>query len=94
MKIHPFCRALQAILPAAELTLASACDWSSLTFDGQQLVIECAFVSGADAKQVADSVHHHEFSIPKILVADVAVTKIARSKEIVCMTIEAVLIKE
>ena len=80
MKTHPLVRSLKATLPDAEFSLMSSRDWCSMTFAGQQLVIECRPLVGQCTETWASSLPDMEFCIPKILVADIAVT----SSEVAC----------
>ena len=74
MKIHPLVRALKATLPDAEFNLTSSRDWCSMTFAGQQIVIECRPLVGRCTETWESSLSEREFSVPNLLVADIAVT--------------------
>jgi hypothetical protein len=94
MNVRPFLRALQAILPGAELTLMTTRDWCSLTFEGQQLMIRCAAMPDSNVDEIAVILRDHEFAIPKILVADIVVAESGRSSDSITLMIDALLIRE
>ena len=73
MKMHPLVRALKATLPDAEFNLTSSRDWCSMTFAGQQIVIECRPLVGRCTETWESSLSEREFSITNFLVADITV---------------------
>ena len=93
MNNHPLVRALKAIEPEAVFTLISSREWRSMTFAGQQLVIERVAASTANFEQLARSLPNHEFSLPKMLVADISVA-VSGDAEGARMLIEALIIDE
>ena len=74
MKIHPLVRALKATLPDAEFNLTSSRAWCRMTFAGQQIVVECRPLVGRCTETWESSLSEREFSVPNLLVADIAVT--------------------
>jgi hypothetical protein len=73
MKTHPLVRALIAMMPEACFHLVKTTDWCSMTFSGQQLVIECVAGQSEPMSEFCAGLPDHEFSIPHMLVADIAV---------------------
>ena len=52
-------------------------DWRSLTFDGERHQIALRFTGPGAAREVlamAEDIEDHEFTLPRAIVADIAVT--------------------
>ena len=92
MKIHPFIRALKATLPDAEYNLTSSRDWCSMTFAGQRLEIECTPIEGQCIDAWETALPDREFSVPNLLVADIAVTSSENDRGGCTILIEALVI--
>ena len=92
MKMHPLIRALKAALPDAEFTLLSSRDWCSMTFAGQQMLIECIPLESQCTDAWATALPEREFSVPNLLVADIAVTSSKNDRGGRTILIEALVI--
>ena len=92
MKIHPFIRALKATMPDAEFTLLTSRDWCSMTFAGQQILIECIPLEGQCIDAWATALPEREFSVPNLLVADIAVTSSENDRGGCRILVEALVI--
>lgn len=68
--------AVTALLPEAVIKRRVTHDWHSATFSGHRLVFELASMCGAAAiDEFARTISEHEFVLPGLLVADIALTK-------------------
>lgn len=96
-KTPPFLRALQALLPDAQITVTSLRDWRSMTFNGQQLFLSLRLES-ADAPQRAEQfaalLPEHEFQIPRQMVADATVVSTREDGDVVTMMVEALVLDD
>ena len=92
MKIHPLVRSLKATLPDAEFTLLSERDWCSMTFAGQQIVVECTTLEDQRIDAWVTTLPERKFSIPNLLVADIAVTSLKNDNGRYAILIEALVI--
>lgn len=96
-KTPPFLRALQALLPDAQITVSALRDWRSMTFNGQQLFLS-ARMTGEDVHQRArifsEQLPEHEFAIPGQLVADASVVAIREVGDGVAMAIETLILDD
>ncbi len=95
MKIHPLIRALGAMVPGARFLITSSHDWCSMTFSGQQLTIECDIAASNFDRYsgyLANTLPDHEFSIPNMLVADIAVVGQENASGTIKLLIEALVI--
>ena len=72
-------RALQALMPQANIAILHERPWHSLTFSGTQICLSLALpITAADQHSaVAQLLEDHEFSLPSQLVADIAITETA-----------------
>jgi hypothetical protein len=93
--LPPLVRALGSMLPGSNISIIGRQPWHSLTFAGTQLCISIQ-VSGDDyesvAKRFSETLPEHEFHLPNILVADIAVTAQVAIEDKVILTIDAVLL--
>lgn len=95
MKIHPLIRALGAMLPGARFLITSSQDWCSMTFSGQQLTVECN-IAASDfdlySRYLTNALPDYDFSIPNMLVADIAVVGKENASGTIKLLIEALVI--
>lgn len=83
--------ALIALLPDAVVTQQRAYDWHSATFSGKRIVLNLRTNASAEAvSEFAHILSDHEFSIPDMLVADIAM--MAHHGDV--LTVEALLLEE
>ncbi|MEP7349629.1 MAG: hypothetical protein ABI668_06710 [Sphingorhabdus sp.] len=90
-------RALQPIMPDATFAISQCRDWYSMTFSGAQIVIT-AQLQGTDAAALASQfvqmLPEHEFVLPRLIVADIAVVSQQMSDYGICLEIEALVLDE
>lgn len=96
-RIPPLLRAIQILLPEAELRIEAMRHWHSMTFHGQQLTLS-ARIGGPDPEQraakFASYLPQHEFAIPGQLVADATVVSIRETSDGVVLSIEALVLDD
>jgi hypothetical protein len=96
MKPCSLSNALTALLPGAVIIRRREHGWRSATFSGIRLVLDLQ-IAGSDAvlaKNFATMVEDHEFSLPDLLVADIAVTEQRNIGSATALTVEALLLDE
>jgi hypothetical protein len=90
-------RALQQILPDAELSVIHERRWHSLTFSGVQICI-AGILCGCDhvdtATRLAQILPEHEFDVKGQLVADIAVVKTVSGTTQSRLMIDALLLDD
>jgi hypothetical protein len=96
MRPCPLSDALIALLPGAVITRRREQDWRSATFSGARLMLDLQIegIDAAQAKNFVMMVENHEFSLPDLLVADIAVTGQQRIGNATALTVEALLLEE
>lgn len=79
IKSHSLVRALKALMPAASIAILHERPWHSLTFSGAQICISVALPETAEEQRsaITQLLENHEFSLPRQLVADIAITETA-----------------
>jgi hypothetical protein len=81
--------ALCSLLPETVVTRRRETDWHSATFSGRRIVLSLRTnASATDIAAFTDALVDHEFSVPGLLVADIAVT--AQHGD--ALTVEALLL--
>jgi hypothetical protein len=72
-------RALQALMPEASIAILHERPWHSLTFSGAQICLSVALpVTPAEQRSaIVQLLENHEFSLPRQLVADIAISETA-----------------
>ena len=72
-------RALQSLMPTASITILHERPWHSLIFSGAQICLSVALpITAAEQRSaIAQLLEDHEFSLPRQLVADIAITETA-----------------
>jgi hypothetical protein len=91
----PLSDALIRLLPDAIVTRRRESDWHSATFSGKQLILDLkTSAPEPDIRRFADGLAEHEFSIPNLLVADIAVAAQQELADGVLLTVEALLLEE
>jgi hypothetical protein len=96
MTACPFSSALMALLPGALVVRRREYEWRSATFSGVRLVLDLQ-VEGLDAartKTFATKSEDYEFSLPGLLVADIAVTERQATEAGIALTVEALLLED
>ena len=92
MRTHPLVRSLKAMFPDVEFTLKLSLDWCSMTFAGQKVMIEGIAPGWLSIDDFVETLPEHEFSIPNLLVADIAVTTLENDEGRIAILIEALVI--
>lgn len=94
---HPLIRALQVKLSDAVIAVTRQKPWYSMTFAGERLEF-CISLSGVDAKVrmqiVADHLPSDEFSLPRMLVAEIVVTHMVADSQSATLSVEALILEE
>lgn len=96
MKLCPLPNALMELLPGAIITRRQEHDWRSATFSGARLILDLQ-IEGYDAvraSNMAKMIKDHEFSLPDLLVADIAVTDQRAVEGVTMLTVEALVLDE
>lgn len=94
---HPFIRVLQSKLPDAVITIARQQHWHSMTFAGERLEFYIS-LSGMDAaarmQAIAKQLAEEEFTLPHMLVADIAVIRIVPDAQSAILSAEALILED
>lgn len=88
--------ALMELLPGAVIARRREYDWHSANFSGVRLVLDLRF-DGLDAVQAinfAKTVGDHDFSLPDLLVADIAAIDGRTANGGIALVVEALLLDE
>jgi hypothetical protein len=92
-----FAEAVLAMLEGATLHTHRRTDWFSATFVGERHALTL-HLTGDDAEQrtetFAQAITEREFALPRWLVADIVVTRIAAVREGTEVLVEALLLEE
>lgn len=78
-KARNLARAVQSLMPEADICILHERPWHSLTFCGAQICLAAQLPENVE-KQLASLAHlleNHEFALPGQMVADIAVTETA-----------------
>jgi hypothetical protein len=96
MRGCPLSNALTELLPGAAVIRRREYDWRSATSLGVRLVLDLQIegFDAARAKTFVAMVADHEFSLPDLLVADIAVTEQRSIGNATALTVEALLLDE
>jgi hypothetical protein len=96
MRLCPLSDALLELLPTAIITRRRDHAWHSATLSGMRMVLDLQIegFDAARAKDFAAMIEDHEFSLPELLVADIAVTEQRSTGSAIMMTIEALLLAD
>jgi hypothetical protein len=89
-------RALHALMPQARITILHERPWHSLTFCGAQICLSVALpITVAEQRSaLAKLLEDHEFSLPRQLVADIAITETAIMGGQYRLIIDALLLED
>lgn len=92
----PLLNALRALIPGADFSILHERPWHSLTFCGTQLCLSVHMHNGkslANADALSQLLSEHEFTFPRQIVADIAVTHAVVAKGARCLIIDALLLE-
>jgi hypothetical protein len=72
-------RALKALMPQSSIAILHERPWHSLTFCGAQICLSVALPKTAPEQRsaITQLLENHEFSLPRQLVADIAIAETA-----------------
>ena len=96
MRAGAFLRALRLLVPEADLNIIHERPWHSLTFGGTQICISVTITTAETpgGLPLSAMLAEHEFSLPRQIVADIAVTQAVVADGANCLIIDALLLDD
>ena len=96
MRAGAFLRALRLLVPEADLNIIHERPWHSLTFGGTQICISVTITTAETpgGLPLSAMLAEHEFSLPRQIVADIAVTQAVVADGAYCLIIDALLLDD